>query len=197
MGTRREQINWGETIQQFTARVLGDASRWTEIVSINSLAPPYFTVPASASARVAGYGDTLLVPGQPSDSVEPTKTTSEDVFKRDVVLSTKRLQESNGDFATVSGRENLRQALTHRVSTDEGELIFHPVYGCRIHELKGARNDPAMNLLGRKFVERAVLAEPRVSRVIAATASVDGDAMRADVEAMTVTGHPVDVISEA
>lgn len=196
MGTRREQINWSETIQQFAFRVLGDAARWVEIATLNDLAPPYISSPDNRSRRVAGYGDTVIIPGDPADLVEPTKTSTDDVFKVDVELNRKRLQAVNGDFTAVAGRANIKQALSHRIVTDEGELIFHPAYGCRIHRLKGARNDPARNLLGSKYVESALRSEARISDVVRSEAVVEGDSLHIEFEAMTVTGHPVDAALE-
>lgn len=194
MGTRREQLHHGESLQRFAARVLGDAARWHEVAALNGLSPPY--VGAMPSRRVAAYGDTLLIPGTPSDRVEPSRTSAPDVFKRDARLTHGRLVSADGDFVLVAGRENLRQALSHRVRTPTGELIFHPTYGCRVHELLGARNNPSNNLLGGKFVERAVRMDPRIADVNGTGVDINGDVMRVECEAVTATGHPVDVTLE-
>ena len=53
----------GEDMPQFANRILGDASRWQEIVALNELTWPYFS--PTADSRMAGTvapGDPLLVP---------------------------------------------------------------------------------------------------------------------------------------
>ncbi len=191
-GFRRIQIAWGDTLQQIAARELGTAARWTEIATLNGLAPPYITGdPNLASARVARYGDTLMVP-DPRADIEVGATTTTDVFKRDVALPGGELHVVDGDLALIAGRDNLRQALTHRVRVPRGELLFHPGYGCDVAKLKGQRNTDVAALLGAKYVERAVRTDARIARVIQATATANGDNIGIEVEAMTVSGHPID-----
>ena len=193
LGVRRAQLNWGETLQRLAARELGDASLWPHIAILNNLEPPYVTGDkALASRRVALYGDTLLIPSNPDD-IEPSVTASEDVFKQDVALPRGRLVVADGDFALVAGRENLRQAIGIRVATDEGVLLFHPTYGCRVHRIKGRQANSANHLLAGKWVERALRQEERIASVTRVEAIVSGDSISVEAEAMTVSGHPVDL----
>ncbi len=193
-GFRRVQLRYGETLQQLSARELGDAAAWVQIAALNNLMPPYVTGDADrAGRRVALYGDTLMIPA-PSRDIEPGYTIAEDVLKQDVALTRGVLTEVGGDFGIVAGHENLKQALIHRVATEPGELIFHLEYGCDVHKLKGDKNNPVSALRGAKYVERAVLSDPRIDRVGRATAEVNGDEVRVEVSGQTVTGHPVDII---
>ena len=68
------------------------------------------------------------------------------------------------DADTVSGRENLAQALLLRLLTPRGSLaaLGHAAYGSRLHELVGERKTPALRNLCRAFVLEAVAQEPRV-----------------------------------
>jgi phage baseplate assembly protein W len=68
------------------------------------------------------------------------------------------------DADTVSGRENLAQALLLRLLTPQGSLaaLGHAAYGSRLHELVGERKTPALRNLCRAFVLEAVAQEPRV-----------------------------------
>jgi phage baseplate assembly protein W len=191
-GLRRVQLLHGESLQRLAARELGDAALWPHIAVINNLTPPYVTGdPAAAGRSVALYGDTLLVPSNPTD-IEPTALSAEDVLKCDVRLQRGMLDVDRGDLVMVAGRENLRQAIGHRIATDEGELLFHPGYGCRVHRQKGKANNSANSLLSRKWVERALKQEERIASVTSVVATSSGDVITVEAEAMSVTGHPVD-----
>ena len=187
-GFRRVQTLWGESLQQLAARELGDAALWTTIAALNDLAPPYLS--ATAAPRVARYGDTIMLPDNRPDIVAG-KVSAEDVFKTDVKLNAGFLQVSNGDIALVGGRDNLKQAITIRITTSRRELIFHPSYGCDISKLKGRRNDHINALLGKRHVRIALAADDRIAQVISANVDAVGDAMRVEVEARTATGHPI------
>src|SRR4051794_20865880 len=69
---------------------------------------------------------------------------------------------------TVSGLDNLRQALTIRLLVDHGELagLGHPNYGSRIRELLGERLDRANRELLRRYVRHALMQDPRVADVL-------------------------------
>lgn len=192
-GVRRVQLLHGETLQRLAARELGDASLWPHIAILNNLSPPYVTGdPAAASRTVALYGDTLLVPSTPAD-IEPTAVQTEDVLKRDVLLTGGRLHVEDGDLVMVAGRENLKQAISIRIATDEGELLYHPGYGCRVHRLKGRKGTPQANLLAMTWVRRALHQEPRIAEITRAEAETQGDSVRVEAEAVAVSSHPVDV----
>jgi len=68
------------------------------------------------------------------------------------------------DLGTLSGRENLAQALLLRLLTPRGALtaLGHPEYGSRLHELIGRNKTESLRLVCRAFVLEAVRQEPRV-----------------------------------
>ncbi len=68
------------------------------------------------------------------------------------------------DLGTLSGRENLAQALVLRLLTPRGSLaaLGHAQYGSRLHELIGERKTDALRNLCRAFVLEVVAQEPRV-----------------------------------
>lgn len=71
------------------------------------------------------------------------------------------------DLATVSDGELLVQALTLRLICVRGELarLGHPRYGSKLHTLIGqSRHRENLGLL-RRYVRKALLAEPRVQEV--------------------------------
>jgi phage baseplate assembly protein W len=71
------------------------------------------------------------------------------------------------DFVTVTGNENLEQALLLRFLTPQGELsvLGHPDYGSRLYELIGELNDVTNRNRVRMYVLQALAAEPRVAKV--------------------------------
>jgi phage baseplate assembly protein W len=88
-----------------------------------------------------------------------------------------------GDLQTVSGRENLGQALMQRLLTRKGELtdLGHPRYGSRLHELIGQPNNQATRDLVRLYAKECVMQEPRVKDI-------------AEVKVTPVSGDPHAVI---
>ncbi|HKO58449.1 MAG TPA: GPW/gp25 family protein [Thermoanaerobaculia bacterium] len=70
-------------------------------------------------------------------------------------------------IASVSGRENLAQAVTLRLLTLKGSLeaLGHPQYGCRLTELIGRENNETNRQLARLYTLEALAQEPRIREV--------------------------------
>jgi phage baseplate assembly protein W len=68
------------------------------------------------------------------------------------------------DLATISGDENLAQALMLRLLSPKGALseLGHAMYGSRLGELIGANKTEALRGLCRAYILEAVREEPRV-----------------------------------
>lgn len=91
------------------------------------------------------------------------------------------------DFDTISGRQNLGQAVVLRLLTPRGELapLGHPEYGSRVHELIGRQNtDTTRNLL-KLYILESLQMEPRIAKVV-----------RADVVAVPHSRQQVSVTVE-
>jgi len=73
------------------------------------------------------------------------------------------------DLATVSGVENMEQALLLRFLTPRGtlEILGHPEYGSRLHTLIGELNNETNRNRAKLYVLEAIAQEPRISRVLA------------------------------
>jgi len=78
-----------------------------------------------------------------------------------------RLVASGGDLATVSGWENLEQALWLRLGVPQGDLahLGHPAYGSRLHLLIGRLVTPETIALARAYVREALRREPRITAI--------------------------------
>ena len=75
------------------------------------------------------------------------------------------------DYETISGRDNLGQAILMRLLTPRGELseLGHPEYGSRLNELLGEPNSETHRGLAKLFVLEALAQEPRVAKVLEVT----------------------------
>lgn len=83
-------------------------------------------------------------------------------------LSTlQRPETGQVDLETLSGADNLKQALLLRFLTAVGELatLGHPTYGSRLFELLGERNTETNRNRAKLYVLQALAAEPRVKEV--------------------------------
>ena len=68
------------------------------------------------------------------------------------------------DLGTVTGRENLAQALILRLMTPQGSLadLGHAAYGSQLYKLIGELKTEELRHLCRAYVLEAVAQEPRV-----------------------------------
>jgi phage baseplate assembly protein W len=121
-------------------------------------------------------------------------TMDEEIYGRDIRLELEMGKEyvglgadlavnRNGDLKTVAGRENLVQAIVHRLLTRQGELaeLGHPRYGSRLYELIGRPNNEETRELVRLYARECVMQERRVKDV-------------ASLKVLPVTGDPHAVI---
>jgi phage baseplate assembly protein W len=101
---------------------------------------------------------------------EPEHRDLELVFRPDGAVD---LAWVSGDLGTMSGRDNLVQALKMRLLVERGELtrLAHPRYGSRVHELIGERLDRSGLELLRRHVLAALRSDPRVAEVRSLTVS--------------------------
>jgi phage baseplate assembly protein W len=78
------------------------------------------------------------------------------------------LAQSGNSLESVSGIDNLAQALTMRLLVDQGELtqLAHPRYGSRLRELLGETLDRANLELMRRYVKHTLLSDSRVAEVV-------------------------------
>ncbi|HVG00749.1 MAG TPA: hypothetical protein VND68_12990 [Chloroflexia bacterium] len=76
-------------------------------------------------------------------------------------------QPDRVDLETLSGDDNLKQALLLRFLTPVGQLkvLGHPEYGSHLFELIGELNNETNRNRAKMFVLQALAGEPRVKRV--------------------------------
>ncbi len=106
------------------------------------------------------------------------------------LLTTRRPETGQVDLQTLSGVENLQQALLLRFLTMQGELavLGHSDYGSRLHELIGERNTETNRNRAKLFVLQALAAEPRVKQVRSVTAKQNrADRARIDIDVSLIS----------
>lgn len=190
---RLAETNFGDDLQAVAARELGDANRWPELVWINRLRHPYLTDDSRAvSDGVLLNGAFIKVPapaGVYSDAAEKGQ-----VYERDCRLVAKQLTvDSGGDLAILSGADNLRQQIEHRVITPRGQARRHPEYGCLVWRLIGTKNGPVAGTMAASYIKSAVRADYRIRDVPDCKAEVIGDAIRINAKAIAIEGGVVDL----
>ena len=193
-GFRYVQVQQGDTLQIIAARALNDASRWATLIAINGLAYPYLTGdPSMAGPAVLLYGSLIKVPASGSPQTVGSDPTQ--VFGTDIALDNNGnlVLTATGDLQTVTGVENLSQALTNRIRTWLRELLFHLAYGCGIGATLGKGNGPTTGLLGAAYVSTACRADPRVLDVVSSSVTVSGDKTAVTATIQPIVGSPINI----
>ena len=74
----------------------------------------------------------------------------------------------SGDIGTVSGRENLAQAVINRLLTRKGDLtrLGHPNYGSKLHTLIGELNNVRFRGKAEIFIRECLAREPRIAEIV-------------------------------
>lgn len=191
-GFRFVQTRHGDTLQSVALRELSDASKWSELIWLNSLKPPYLTDdPAQVRLGVLITGSTIRVPSAIAEV--DAGVFPDEVFLADCQLDKGAFLFENGDFAIVSGRANLHQALSNRIVTDHGELKFHGTYGANLGRIIGALAGPVRELVAAEYVNDSLREESRVQSVTQVTASTIGDQLTVQAEVVPISGDSLNV----
>lgn len=194
-GFRFVATEYTDTLQSIAARELGDARQWSTLAWLNDLIPPYLTRDASqVRPGVLLTGSTIRVPSASAEV--DAGVFPDEVFQADCHLHNGAFQFSAGDFAIVSGRANLHQALSNLIATSRGELIFHAEYGANLQSLIGALNGPVREMVAADYVSEALREETRVQRVTKVEVSTEGDRLMVAAEVVPITGANINVLKE-
>lgn len=192
IGFRQVPTNVGDTPRTIALRELGDAARWTDVVALNGLRPPYLTdslSEAGPGVLLAGQQN-IRVPAAPPPASGIADPLS--VFGTDIALPKGRIGVTpGGDMATIAGVPNLDQALRNVLATHTRDLAYHPRYGTDVYRLIGQGGTATADRLAVAFVARAVRADRRISRILSADGTLSGDTIRVQVVALTVDGKRV------
>lgn len=88
----------------------------------------------------------------------------------------------NGGVSTSALEENVRQSIFVILGTAPGERINRPQFGCRIHDLMFAPNNPLTAARAEIYCEEAIYKyEPRVSKLKCSAKANPDEPNRLDV----------------
>jgi phage baseplate assembly protein W len=89
----------------------------------------------------------------------------------------------NGGVSTSQLEENVRQSIFIVLGTAPGERINRPTFGCEIHDLMFAPNNPLTAARAEIYCEEAILKfEPRVEKVTCTAMPNSDEPNRLDVK---------------
>ncbi|WP_025684583.1 GPW/gp25 family protein [Paenibacillus maysiensis] len=113
-------------------------------------------------ARVRLTGQTVYI-----NSDQTATTTPEPLGGTDLMVSSDGdlMEDETGDWAAVTGIDNIKQAVSHRLVTRRGSLTQHPTYGSRLHELIGLAQAPYIRQLIELDIHEALLYEDRIDGI--------------------------------
>jgi phage baseplate assembly protein W/LysM repeat protein len=114
--------------------------------------------------------------------------TSRDVFGADIRLDKNGHLDVGeaGDFVTVEGYENLKQAIEHRVVTPYGSLVYHPNYGSGLPAMIGEKNRSVGMGMARAALFESLSREPRINGITESCVEVSGDKIVIEVTVIPV-----------
>lgn len=120
----------GENLYDVAIAVYGDVAQWATIAEANGWLDAHTT--ATGALPVAGQR--ILIPinsGTGLLSISPRLATDQSPFLTDILMVNGDLQLSRSykDIQLVKGEDNFKQAMTHRLITQRGELPLDPAYG--------------------------------------------------------------------
>ena len=200
-GYKEVAVNRGDSLETLAIKYLGDPNAWRDIAAINNLRPPFL----SGSTRLPNskmIGDPIIIPLQRAVAPVPTMgqgnsgtggSQIETLMGKDIRLELL----SNGlwdwycddghgavDIQTIGGLPNLVQGLETRLRTDLGTNPQFPADG--LPPMVGQKSTFQLYLEARFALEKQVLADPRINRVVSATFEVVNDAVTCNVVAQPV-----------
>jgi len=181
-----------DSLMDIAARSTGNFENWVTIAQLNGLMAPWVGLDNSEP------GDKLLIPtatGQPQTGL-PAPSYDINVLGADWYFGP--LKQSmptwTGDIPLISGPDNLSTALTRRIMTVLGDLIYHSSYGSRIPPEVGDVQDESTASLITAFGTSALLSDPRVEAVTKAQTTINPngpglDAFQAVVQPVGANGQ--------
>lgn len=102
---------------------------------------------------------------------------------------------ASGDFVQVSGIDNVKQRLMHRLMTRKGSLIHRPDFGVGIKDYKNAPLTLSVQQSLALRIKQQMLLDPVVTEVTRVSVKKDGDSIFITAS-MTIEGHGTLLIEE-
>ncbi|MDD2878491.1 MAG: hypothetical protein PHZ23_14830 [Acidiphilium sp.] len=163
----------GQSLLDVAAQQTGNFENWQQIATLNNLSVPYT---GTTTAGVAQPGTQLFIPIPGTQSAASNTPVSYEVNFLGIDIYLGPIGQSMlpwiGDFYLIGGYSNLQYALSRRVLTTQGSLVYHVNYGSRIPPEVG--NIQTSRTIGHiaAYGASAMQSDPRVSSVTNVSASL-------------------------
>ena len=173
----RYQVRLGDTPETIASTFYGAVDRWSEVVAFGG----WLDARTLADGSPFRAGVVIELPNTGYGEVEARRSTSDDpreVFGVDLLLGEDGDLVLNGDgtdVLTVTGPENLEQALLLRIRTRQGESSYFSGYGLPVAP-GGAVSSEMFGLIGSHVREQFVK-DPRVRRLENLALLIEGDTL--------------------
>lgn len=174
-------VKSGDTMQNLSAKFLGDARLWRYIAFVNNLRFPY--IDTTGIPGTADIGDTILIPSKDlppeEQSIVPVLGVSPELSPEVKILGTDlRLEKAYGedfwdipidpssgntDIKYVEGIDNLKQALIQRLETEKGTDVLYQNLG--VDRIIGISLPDVDNEILKLRIKQAIEADPRIHSV--------------------------------
>ena len=119
----------------------------------------------------------LKIPMTSGVSMGLSQTESQ-IYGGDLAMDEQgRLSAVDGDMAILTGLDNLKQAIYHRIICPYGSLVIHPEYGCLIDTIVGRKNSERSDTLARATLIDALSNEPRINLIRSFDTRIFGDVL--------------------
>lgn len=195
-----EVVQSSDSLAAIAGRYLGDARRWRELAAFNRLRFPYIS--RSGAPGTLAPGDEILIPSEAAPQNltrvpgiypgDPEAPAQERAYGRDLSLVPNRdgtvdfaidPASGNTDFTEISGVDNLQQAITTRITTEQETDPLYRGLGYRPLIAIGFASADAD--LVRVRIGEAVLADPRISSLqdVVFEATTPADAVQVRIDA--------------
>lgn len=185
------QIKEGETVQDIAARMLGDASLFTEIIKINNLKYPY--IAKNRADGVLSYDDKIMIPTESTVDtsiknvvrnieyqITKNMTEAEKNFGTDIKLGTNQdiAITNTGDFDLVAGAPCVVQSLGVRLGVERGGYKLHTRFGLSMSIGEKSVFDVA---LLKSEVESQLRQDERIDKKIETSITIKGNQIIIDL----------------
>lgn len=90
----------------------------------------------------------------------------EETLKTDLVHAGDLMKTATGDLDVLSGLDNVKSALMHRLITEPGTLVYRPDYGVGIKGFQNAPNSLSMQRQLALRISEQFTKDPRVESVL-------------------------------
>lgn len=148
------------TLMDLAARKLDDYESWQDIVAANSLMPPYI----GTGPNNVEYGQQVYLTGSTTGQVPDYEVNylGSDIYYGDMAAD---MLPWTGDFFIISGYNNLSLSLGRALQTQQGSLMYEPVFGSRIPPEVGKIQSQYTIGHIKSYAAAAILYDPRVYQV--------------------------------